>query len=133
MKVIAGRAHAAPPCTLRAYSGDIAFLYWQLHQVNILRKYITQCAGIAQHMRRGRKSTTLHTHSLTRTRKRSMLMPPLERERGFLALSFKSGAAQHNVYFSGEKGGAGGKLPHAKILFDYFSGGSRALLANGIH
>jgi len=40
MKVIAGALY------LTSILGDIAFLYWQLHQVNILRKYITQCAGI---------------------------------------------------------------------------------------
>lgn len=61
-------------------------------------------------------------HSLTHShKKRSMLMPPLERE-GFLALSLTHQKAAHSImYIFGGKGGAGGKLPHAKILFDYFS------------
>lgn len=73
--------------------------------------------------------TLTHSHSHTH-KKRSMLMLPLERERVSRTL-FLAPKAQHNVYFRGKRGGAGGKLPHAKIRFDYFS--RCGSLANGIH
>lgn len=98
MKVIAGRGAAAPHLT------SILGRYCFFILATASSKYIAEIHyAMCRYSTCGEeeKAPCTLAHSLTRTKKRSMLMPPLERE-GFLALT-KSAA--HIMYiFSGEKG-----------------------------